>query len=121
MKRLKGSFKYVYLALMLVFLYLPILYLIVFSFNDFSSGRRTSYANLGLWKGFTLANYSNLFSGEAGSALLLTIERIIQMTAGVSSTTLKLSLPCARAIYGLRSVRYAHLFAERGCCMHSMH
>ena len=74
MKRLKGSFKYVYLALMLVFLYLPILYLIVFSFNDFSSGRRTSYANLGLWKGFTLANYSNLFSGEAGSALLLTIE-----------------------------------------------
>ncbi len=59
---------------MLLFLYLPILYLILFSFNNFSIGRRTSYANLGRWNGFTLANYSNIFSGEAGEALLLTLE-----------------------------------------------
>lgn len=74
MKKIGRSFKYVYLALMLLFLYIPILYLIVFSFNDFSTGRRVSYANLGLWKGFTLQNYSTLFAGEAGQALLLTLE-----------------------------------------------
>lgn len=59
---------------MLLFLYLPIIYLIVFSFNDFTAGRRVIYSNLGKWKGFTFDNYSNLFSGEAGSALLLTLE-----------------------------------------------
>lgn len=48
MKKVK-PFRYVYLALMLLFLYLPIIYLIVFSFNDFSTGRRVSYANLGRW------------------------------------------------------------------------
>ena len=73
MKKVK-RFRYVYLALMLLFLYLPIIYLIVFSFNDFSTGRRVSYANLGRWNGFTLENYANVFAGEAGSALLLTLE-----------------------------------------------
>ena len=53
MKRFSRSLKYVYLGLMLLFLYLPILYLIVFSFNDFSVGRRISYANLGRWNGFS--------------------------------------------------------------------
>ncbi|MBR0205113.1 MAG: ABC transporter permease [Clostridia bacterium] len=67
---------------MILFLYIPILYLIVFSFNNFStgSGKRISYANLGLWKGFTLHNYTTLFSGEAGQALLLTLE-----VAGITS------------------------------------
>jgi spermidine/putrescine transport system permease protein len=59
---------------MLFFLYLPIIYLIVFSFNDFMVGKRVIYSNLGKWRGFTFANYSNLFAGEAGSALLLTLE-----------------------------------------------
>ncbi len=73
-KRFLKSLKYVFLGLMLLFLYLPILYLIVFSFNDFSTGRRISYANLGVWKGFTFQNYMTLFSGEAGQALFLTLE-----------------------------------------------
>ena len=79
-KKAARSFKYVYLGLMLLFLYIPIIYLIVFSFNDFGTGKRVSYTNLGAWKGFTLSNYSNLFSGEAGSALMLTLE-----IAGISS------------------------------------
>lgn len=66
MKKVK-PFRYVYLALMLLFLYLPIIYLIVFSFNDFSTGRRVSYANLGRWNGFTLENYTNVFAGEAAA------------------------------------------------------
>lgn len=74
MKKVLRSFKYVYLALMLFFLYAPIIYLIVFSFNDFSTGRRISYANIGQWKGFTLQNYASLFTGEAGKSLLLTLE-----------------------------------------------
>lgn len=79
-KKAFKPFKYVYLGLMLFFLYIPIIYLIVFSFNNFGSGKRVSYTNLGAWKGFTLSNYSNLFTGEAGSALLLTLE-----IAGISS------------------------------------
>jgi len=75
-KKLGRSLKYVYLGFMLLFLYLPIIYLIVFSFNDFSvgSGRRISYSNLGRWNGFTFANYGTVFSGDAGRSLLLTLE-----------------------------------------------
>ena len=73
-KKAVRSLKYVYLGLMVFFLYIPIIYLIVYSFNDFTVGRRVAYANLGKWKGFTLQNYANLFSGEAGSSLLLTLE-----------------------------------------------
>lgn len=73
-KKFLRALEYLFLGVMLLFLYLPILYLIVFSFNDFSTGRRISYANLGQWKGFSLQNYTTLFSGEAGQSLLLTLE-----------------------------------------------
>ena len=59
---------------MVFFLYVPIIYLIVYSFNDFTVGKRVAYANLGQWRGFTLQNYANLFTGEAGRSLLLTLE-----------------------------------------------
>lgn len=76
MKKFGRSLKYVYLGFMLLFLYLPIIYLIVFSFNNFAvgTGRRISYSNLGRWNGFTLSNYATVFTGDAGSALLLTLE-----------------------------------------------
>lgn len=74
MKKTLKSFKYVYLAVMLLFLYLPIVYLIVFSFNDFWNGKKDVFINFGQWKGFSLRNYATLFSGEAGNALLLTLE-----------------------------------------------
>ena len=65
MKRFGRSLKYVYLGLMLLFLYLPILYLILFSFNDFPVVRRSRmYTNIGKWNGFTLANYGDIFTGE---------------------------------------------------------
>ncbi len=73
-KKAARSLKYVYLGLMLFFLYVPIIYLIVFSFNNFGTGKRISYTNLGAWRGFTFSNYTNLFTGEAGEALLLTLE-----------------------------------------------
>ena len=97
-KRLGRSFKYVYLALMLLFLYVPILYLIVFSFNDFTVGKRVSYANLGQWKGFSLQNYATLFTGEAGQALLLTLE-----IAGITSVAATLiGTAAAIGIYAMK-------------------
>ena len=85
MKRFGRSLKYVYLGLMLLFLYLPILYLILFSFNDFPVVRRSRmYTNIGKWSGFTLANYKDIFTGDAGSALLLTLE--IALITGIAAT-----------------------------------
>ena len=90
--------KFVYLGLMLLFLYLPILYLIVFSFNDFSVGRRVSYTNLGKWNGFSLMNYTTIFQGEAGSALILTLE--IAAITSVAATVIGTA-----AAIGIHSMR----------------
>ncbi len=100
MKKLGRSLKYVYLGFMLLFLYLPIIYLIVFSFNDFTtgSGRRVSYSNLGKWNGCTLANYGTVFSGDAGSSLLLTLE--IALVSSVIATVIGTA-----AAIGINSMR----------------
>lgn len=100
MKKLGRSLKYVYLGFMLLFLYLPIIYLIVFSFNDFTtgSGRRVSYSNLGKWNGCTLANYGTVFSGDAGSSLLLTLE--IALISSVIATVIGTA-----AAIGINSMR----------------
>lgn len=100
MKKLGRSLKYVYLGFMLLFLYLPIIYLIVFSFNDFTtgSGRRISYSNLGKWNGCTLANYGTVFSGDAGSSLLLTLE--IALVSSVIATVIGTA-----AAIGINSMR----------------
>ena len=74
MKRILKPFKYVFLGLALLFLYLPIIYLIVFSFNNFEVGRKVTYTNIGTWNGFTFHNFLTLFHGDAGDALLLTLE-----------------------------------------------
>ncbi|MBQ6234464.1 MAG: ABC transporter permease [Clostridia bacterium] len=85
---------------MLLFLYLPIIYLIVFSFNDFTtgSGRRVSYSNLGKWNGCTLANYGTVFSGDAGRSLLLTLE--IALVSSVIATVIGTA-----AAIGINSMR----------------
>ena len=100
MKKFGRSLKYVYLGFMLLFLYLPIIYLIVFSFNDFTvgAGRRVSYSNLGRWNGFTFANYGTLFKGDAGSSLLLTLE------IAVASSIIATIIGTAAAI-GINSMR----------------
>lgn len=97
-KKAGKSLKYVYLGLMLFFLYIPIIYLIVFSFNNFGTGRRVSYTNIGAWKGFTLSNYSNIFTGEAGKALLLTLE--IAAISSVAATVI--GTAAAIGIYAMK-------------------
>ena len=66
MKQKKRIFSKVFLGLVVVFLYAPILYTIVFSFNDSKS--------LTKFSGFSLEWYSKLFSnGTMTSALIYTI------------------------------------------------
>ena len=99
MKRFGHSLKYVYLGLMLLFLYLPILYLIFFSFNDFPVVKHSRmYTNIGKWNGFTLANYGDIFTGDAGSALLLTLE--IALITGIVATVIGTA-----AAIGINSMR----------------
>ena len=65
-KRLKKFFSGTYLGLMLVFLYAPILILIVFSFNQSKT--------LGNWTGFTFDWYVQLFrTPEITDALIVTL------------------------------------------------
>ncbi len=52
-----------FIAIILIMLYLPIVWMIVFSFTD-----TPSFSN---WNGFTLDNYINLFTGESKNAELI--------------------------------------------------
>lgn len=52
----KNIFKWIYLSIVYLFLYVPLIILIVFSFNSASSG--TS------WKGFSLKWYESLFNNQ---------------------------------------------------------
>jgi len=98
-KKFFRSFKYVYLAVMLLFLYIPILYLIVFSFNDFAAGKQhISYSNLGTWNGFSLYNYANIFSGAAGNAMLVTLE--VAAVSSIIATVI--GTAAAIGIYAMR-------------------
>ncbi len=73
-KRLRSFFSGAYLGLMLVFLYAPILLLIVFSFN--------SSKTLGNWTGFTFDWYARLFqTSEIMDALVVTVS-----VAAISAT-----------------------------------
>jgi len=65
MKILKNIFSKVYLYLIFIFLYAPIVTLIVYSFND-GKGR--------VWQGFSLHWYEDLFQSEAiGDAVMNTL------------------------------------------------
>lgn len=70
----------IYIGLVLFILYLPILVLIVFSFNKVPK----SY----VWGGFTLRNYTSLFSGTEGQQILdalLTTLKVAGIAAVVST------------------------------------
>ena len=76
-----------YMGLVLLFLYAPIFVLIVFSFNSFHVNRgNVDYTNIGKCTGFTLSNYADVFTGEAGKALLLTLE--IALISSVVATVI---------------------------------
>lgn len=74
---LKKSFSKIYLILMMIFLYAPIVTLIVFSFNDSKSRAK--------WNGFTLRWYQSMFRDSViTSALYYTI--LIALLSAVIAT-----------------------------------
>ena len=69
MKKLKSFFSGMYLTLIFIFLYAPIVTLIIFSFNDGKGSR---------WKGFSLKWYEDLFQSQMimealGNTLLIAL------------------------------------------------
>ena len=56
MKKLGRSFKYVYLGIMLLFLYLPIIYLILFSVGIFGSKKLYKFTHNELLRGAITLN-----------------------------------------------------------------
>ena len=81
MKKIKNRFFEVYIALALLFLYAPILVLMVFSFNDSK--------NMGKWSGFTLRWYKELFMDETILTALfntLTVAIIASVVATIIGT-----------------------------------
>ncbi len=80
MRLLRKAIPSVYIALIIVFLYLPIALLIFYSFN--------SVPKSFIWGGFTLKNYTSLFSGSDGGELLealLTTLKIAAIASVVST------------------------------------
>lgn len=73
MRKLKLLIPNGYIALVFLFLYLPILVLIVFSFNDIPKSF--------IFHGFTLDNYKNLFSGSDGGDLLNSLLTSLRVAA----------------------------------------
>lgn len=62
-----------YIGLILAFLYLPIVILVVYSFN--------SVPKSFLWGGFTFNNYTTLFSGDDGKQLLESLMTTLKIAA----------------------------------------
>ena len=73
MSFLKRLIPNIYIGLVLVFLYLPILLLIIYSFNNIPKSF--------IWGGFTLTNYVNLFSGSDGGELLEALLTTLKVAA----------------------------------------
>lgn len=73
MRFLKKVIPDIYVALVFVFLYLPIAILVIYSFNNVPK----SY----IWGGFTLDNYINLFKGSDGGEILQSLLTTLKVAA----------------------------------------
>ena len=98
MRKLKLLFPNIYIALVFVFLYLPIAVLIVFSFN--------SVPKSFIWGGFTLDNYARLFSGNDGGELLASLLTTLRVAAIASiSATFLAVVSCLGLSYFSKKVQ----------------
>ena len=85
-----------YLGLVLLMLYLPIIFIAIFSFNTAKS--------LGNWTGFTFQLYENLFTGANSSsvALLSALKNTILIALMASTVSTVLGTLAAIGIYNMR-------------------
>lgn len=73
MRFLKKVIPNIYVALVFIFLYLPIAILVIYSFNNVPK----SY----IWGGFTIDNYVNLFKGSDGGEILQSLLTTLKVAA----------------------------------------
>ena len=76
MKHLKRLIPNVYVGLAFIFLYLPILILVIFSFNRIPKSF--------IWAGFSINSYTSLFQGKEGEEILSSLFTTLQV-AGIAS------------------------------------
>ena len=91
MRFLKKLVPNAYLALILVFIYLPIAVLIIYSFNSLPKSF--------IWGGFTFDNYKSLFKGSDGSGIL---ESLLE-TLNCSKTKSTIFSASARLVFDFLS------------------
>ena len=101
-RRIKYFFPNVYIAAAFLFLYLPILILIFFSFNRIPKSF--------IWAGFSLDNYTSLFKGKEGEEILASLFTTLQV-AGIASllSTAIAVISCIGLSYFSRKVQSAVL------------
>ena len=98
MKKWKRFVPNLYIALVFVFLYLPIAVLIVFSFN--------SVPKSFIWGGFTLGNYMRLFSGSDGGDILASLLTTLRVAAIASlASTFLAVVSCLGLSYFSRKIQ----------------
>ena len=76
-RKVGGIFKWVYLALTLIFLYAPIAVLIIFSF--------TASKTMSKWNGFTLSAYRDMFN-DAALMQALKVTLIVAIVSSIAAT-----------------------------------
>ncbi|MDY5798515.1 MAG: ABC transporter permease [Christensenellales bacterium] len=76
-RKIGGIFKWVYLALTLIFLYAPIAVLIIFSFTDSKT--------MSKWNGFTLSAYRDMFN-DAALMQALKVTLIVAIVSSIAAT-----------------------------------
>lgn len=98
MKKRNSIFPNIYIFLAFVFLYLPILVLIVFSFNRIPKSF--------IWAGFSLNNYVQLFSGKDGGEIWSALTTTLKV-AGIASvvSTLIAVISCLGLTYFSKKIQ----------------
>lgn len=91
-RTLRSMFPNIYIGLVFFFLYLPIIVLIVFSFNKIPKSF--------VWGGFSLNSYTSLFSGTDGGELLSSLLTTLKIAAiAAVASTLIAVLACLGLSY----------------------
>lgn len=93
-----------FIAIVLILLYLPIVWMIVFSFTDAPS------FEIKAWNGFTFDNYINLFTGQSSNASRIQEALINTLVVGLFTSLLSTVLGTLGAI-GLHAFRSKRLKA----------
>ena len=97
-RTLRGIFPNIYIGLVFFFLYLPIIVLIVFSFNKIPKSF--------VWGGFSVEHYASLFKGTDGGELLSSLLTTLKIAAIASvASTLIAVLACLGLSYFSKKIQ----------------